>query len=140
MLHISVLFSTKCHSLHNFIIFCSSNTHFFLNHEQKFKYQPSWTTVNWKPTKNPIRFHYCIKQQHPAPVPKVQPLITGTLLVFLRIYVVIVAAKIGWGYQVTNSMVRPVFEVVRYVTKYIRHAFYTQNFHLIISFQENIMK
>jgi hypothetical protein len=35
------------------------------------------------------------------------------------------------GYQVTNSMVRPVFEVVRYITKHIRHAFYTQNFHLI---------
>jgi len=33
MLHISVLFSTKRHLLQNFIIFCSSNTHFFLNHE-----------------------------------------------------------------------------------------------------------
>jgi len=28
-------------------------------------------------------------------------------------------------------MVRPVFEVIRYITKHIRHAFYTQNFHLI---------
>jgi len=140
MLHISVLFSAKCHLLHNFIIFCSSNSHFFLNHELKFKYQPSWTTVNWKPTKNLIRFHYFIKQQHPAPVPKVQPLITGALLVFFKIICSNSSSKNRVGYQVTNSMVRPVFEVVRYITKHVRHAFYTQNFHLIISFQENRMK
>lgn len=31
--------STKCHLLHNFISFCSSNTSFLI-HEMKFKYQP----------------------------------------------------------------------------------------------------
>jgi hypothetical protein len=43
----SVLFSTKCHLFHNFILFCSNNTHVsLLNHVLKFKYQPSCLEVN----------------------------------------------------------------------------------------------
>jgi hypothetical protein len=35
----SVLYSTICHLLHNFISLCSNNT-IFINHVLKFKYQP----------------------------------------------------------------------------------------------------
>jgi len=35
---ISVLYSTKCHLFHNFILFFSDNT-FFINHVLKFKYR-----------------------------------------------------------------------------------------------------
>jgi hypothetical protein len=41
---ISVLFSTKCHLFHNFILFFSSNT-FFVNRAQKFKYPPGHLKV-----------------------------------------------------------------------------------------------
>jgi hypothetical protein len=43
---ISVLFSTKCHLIDNFIFLCSNNTHVFIDHELKLKYKPSHLMVN----------------------------------------------------------------------------------------------
>jgi hypothetical protein len=42
---VSVLLSRECRLFHNYIFFCSNNT-FFINHVQKFKYQPSLLKVN----------------------------------------------------------------------------------------------
>ena len=41
----SVLFYTKCHLFHYFIIFCSNNT-IFINHVLKIKYQTSHLGVH----------------------------------------------------------------------------------------------
>jgi hypothetical protein len=43
---ICVLFSTKCHSFHYFLFFCSTNAMFFINHVLKFKYHPNSLKVN----------------------------------------------------------------------------------------------
>jgi hypothetical protein len=41
------------------------------------------SSVNWKLTKRPITYHYCINHQHPALIPSVCPLIIGFVLLLL---------------------------------------------------------
>jgi hypothetical protein len=43
-----VLFSTKCHLLHNLVFSCQIIVKFFIQHAQEFKYPPCRKSVNYK--------------------------------------------------------------------------------------------